>query len=502
MTCPRCAHEVAEGANLCENCGEDLRGAARPRARTTSFPSLAGGAYAPGHVVLARYQIKEVIARGRLGAVYKAHDRMLRVDVALKVFQPALFPDPEARRVFVQQVGRLRGLQHRNVVRLFDVHDDGERCLLNVQLVEGLSLRKVVQMRAGKGQRFEPGEVRPLILQVAAALSGAHTAGALHGAVKPEDLLLLPDHLKLTGIGVLPSLARNPVMLAYDALPPGALAPEIPAGEPVTACTDVYGLGAVLYELIVGEPPGDVLCSVRAVDAAWPPATDSLLARALDPDPERRYSRVADFATDLQSALGGGRATATVPPTPPPPPITALPPSAKKTLFMAGGAPPPVPPPPTVRAGPPPAPSPTPPPTPPPARSRSPSPTPPRLPTAEIPLETTNVLSESDLGGDAVPVDEVEENTAVTGRRAAVSPELEEESDNGADDLDAFKSPSVLRATLQMPIVRDATSPVRPPTPRPSPRAPTPLPPPRAVTPPTPLPPPRAVTPPTPLPPP
>ena len=209
MICFRCGSEVAEGAAQCGNCGQRFAGARRTfTTTTTSFRALEKRrhraqktaekfGYGIGDVIARRYEIRDLIGVGPLGAVYRVLDQEIDVDVALKVMHTHLLEDTKAREAFGQTIKKVRKLSQQNIVRLYDDDTDGERAFYTMQLLEGLTLRKVIGLRQDKGQRFTVKEIEPIMAQVAMALSHAHRH-TVHGDLKPENVLILPDVLKLT----------------------------------------------------------------------------------------------------------------------------------------------------------------------------------------------------------------------------------------------------------------------------------------------------------------
>src|SRR5438477_12523500 len=113
---------------------------------------------------------------------------------------------PEERRVFVEELHKAQRLAHPNIARIYEAGDDNGRPFVAAQYLEGLTLRRIMDLRRQKGQKFTLQEVEPIVAQIAAALDAA---GA-HGNLKPDNVIVLPDLLKLTDFGLAPSLPRAP----------------------------------------------------------------------------------------------------------------------------------------------------------------------------------------------------------------------------------------------------------------------------------------------------
>ena len=256
-----------------------------------------------------RYLLAAPIGYGGMGRVFRAHDELLGRDVAIKLVEDAS-ASVEARAA--------AGVSHPGVVRVFDV---GARFIV-MELVEGRSLREVLLEHG----RLSPARAAQLATQVADALEAIHQHGLVHCDVKPENILITPSGTpKLIDFGIAqaamgpsPDVAEGTVRasVAY-------LSPEQARGESVDARTDVYALGVVLYELLVGHQPfsGDSPASVATqrlmadppspsrVDPRIPTAVSGVVMQALARDPARRFATAADLRDALRSAQVGASAT-------------------------------------------------------------------------------------------------------------------------------------------------------------------------------------------------
>ena len=321
MICFRCGSEVAEGAPQCSNCGQRFAGARRTfTATTTSFRALEKRRqraqkaseklpYGIGDVVLARYEIRDLIGSGPLGVVYRAFDQELDLDLALKVFHPGLAAGEQGRETFQSTIRKVRKLSQQNIVRLYDDAVDGDRVVVTMQLLEGLTLRKVIGLRQDKGQRFQVKEIEPIVFQVAMALSHAHRH-SVHGDMKPENVLIMPDVLKITDFAVHEAVGREAFVQAQvEAGLSGYFAPEVLSGGVMDARSDLYSLGAIFYELVTGQafapgalPPSRVL---EQPDEATTEGVDAFVAKATAEKPENRFSTAEAFIEALATYIDG-----------------------------------------------------------------------------------------------------------------------------------------------------------------------------------------------------
>jgi serine/threonine-protein kinase len=222
-------------------------------------------------LVAGRYELLRPLGHGAMATVDLARDAELDRPVALKRLAENLARDDDLRRRFVREARLAARLAHPNVVRVFDVGEDDGRPFIAMEYVEGETLAELVARRGP----LAPAEAASLGVQVCAALAAAHAAGLVHRDVKPQNLLLGRDGvLKLGDFGIAVGHGGTRLTLEGTVLgTAGYLAPEQARGEQVTAAADIYAVGAVLYELLTGEPPRSVstLAELGAADGFEPP---------------------------------------------------------------------------------------------------------------------------------------------------------------------------------------------------------------------------------------
>ena len=206
-----------------------------------------------GSLVAGRYELVRPLGHGAMATVDLAQDVELDRPVALKRLAENLARDEDLRRRFVREARLAARLAHPNVVRVFDVGEDEGRPFIAMEYVEGETLAELVARRGP----LPAAEAARLGVQMCAALAAAHAAGLVHRDVKPQNLLLGSDGvLKLGDFGIAVGHEGTRLTLEGTVLgTAGYLAPEQARGEQVTAAADIYAVGAVLYELLTGEPP-------------------------------------------------------------------------------------------------------------------------------------------------------------------------------------------------------------------------------------------------------
>ncbi|WP_375741736.1 SUMF1/EgtB/PvdO family nonheme iron enzyme [Corallococcus interemptor] len=304
MLCYRCGSHVPDTSETCATCGQKFDAAARQSAGAARRRGAEGAPYKPGDVVADRYAIQEVVGAGPLGFVFRAQDQAIDVEVALKVIQPRLVQQPEERTQFALSMRVGKKLNHPNLVRVYEEGVDGDRPFFTMQLLEGLSLRRMMEQRAAKGQLFSLKEVEPLLAQMAAALDGAHRFGP-HSDLKPENVFVLPDMLKVSDYGLGLAVPHLPFVQAQKGHRAAAyIAPEYVNGAELDTRMDVYSLGVLMGELVTGLLPEDggvPEVSVRHPDL--PPAFESLYRRALNVNPLARPKSGGELHAEFAALL-------------------------------------------------------------------------------------------------------------------------------------------------------------------------------------------------------
>lgn len=274
--------------------------------------------------VADRYRVEGELGAGGMARVYLAHDLRHDRQVALKVLRPEIASAVGADR-FLAEIRTTANLQHPHLLPLFDSGrvtgaspNDAELLYYVMPFVEGESLRQ----RLVREKQLPVAEAIRLAVEVADALDYAHRRGILHRDIKPENILLHDGHALVADFGIALALTRaaGAARLTATGLSIGTpqyMSPEQAAGEPnLDARTDVYALGATLYEMLTGEPPHSgatpqiVMARaaterprpIREVRVTVPPQVEAAVMTALQPLPADRFASAAEMVRVLRAA--------------------------------------------------------------------------------------------------------------------------------------------------------------------------------------------------------
>jgi serine/threonine protein kinase len=269
-----------------------------------------------GEKIAERYDVEELVGHGGMSSVYKARDTLLERYVALKILHEQYSSDDDFVERFKREARSVAQLQHPNIVTVIDRGEENGRQFIVFEYIDGENLKEHV-VRQG---RLDVREALEIAMEVARGLAFAHEQGLIHRDVKPQNILLNGDgRAKVTDFGIARTLDVDGMTQTGTVLgTSNYIAPEQASGQRVDAHSDVYALGAVLYELLAGEVPfpGESFVAV-AMKHMHEPAPNLLdvrgdvplrvaaaVDRALEKDPEQRFPTMDTFAAELEACLG------------------------------------------------------------------------------------------------------------------------------------------------------------------------------------------------------
>ena len=262
-----------------------------------------------------RYRLLAPVGEGGMATLWRAMDEQLDREVAVKILRPQFSADPGFSARFKQEARSAGSLTHPNVVQVYDygTDADGTTQYIVMQLINGRDLASLLRERGP----LSPEEASRIGAAVAQALDAAHRRGLIHRDVKPGNILLTADgDVLVTDFGI--SRAVSEASMTVTGTTIGSVhyfSPEQAAGEPLTAASDIYSLGIVVYEMLCGRRPfeGESAAGVAlkrlnedppplsSQGVVVPPALDAVVMRAMARDPAARYPDAMAMAGALRS---------------------------------------------------------------------------------------------------------------------------------------------------------------------------------------------------------
>ena len=270
----------------------------------------------PDTLINERYELKEEIGSGGMADVFKAYDLIEKRYVAIKAVKRDYCKDAQYMRRFEHEARTVLNLKHKNIVRAYEYGTYNGRGYIVLEYVEGSTLKEYIKEHGA----LDPKSAVKLIAKVLEALEYAHNQGYIHRDVKPQNVLITDDKtVKLTDFGIAKDAGSQ--TRTYDGNNVVGsvhyISPEQAKGEIVGKESDLYSVGIMLYELLVGKPPFDGENSVqialkhikeniklpKEVSSKIPPALNDVLMKATAKSRENRYHSAADMRQDLIRAL-------------------------------------------------------------------------------------------------------------------------------------------------------------------------------------------------------
>lgn len=276
---------------------------------------------------LGRFVVQEEIGRGSSGIVYLAHDPVIDRLVAVKTLRSRLTPLERAQyeQQFINEARAAGQLSHANIVVIYEFSNEGGHAFIAMEYLRGCEVSKMLE----DGYRFSSDDVSSISWKLADALDHAHRRGVIHRDIKPSNIFLIDDHqpkIMDFGIARIPNrlIERTrhgdmPATLFHDNLlgTPNYMSPEQASGQAVDPRTDIYSLGAVMYEMLTGHKPFHApdtekllqqittrsALAPHKLSSAIPLALSKIVIKAMHKDPEKRYQTAADMALDIKRHL-------------------------------------------------------------------------------------------------------------------------------------------------------------------------------------------------------
>lgn len=278
-----------------------------------------------GKILGNRYEIIEKIGNGGMATVYKAKCHVLKRYVAVKILRDEFTTDNEFVRRFNIEAQSVASLTHPNIVSVYDVGHEGDLYYIVMELVKGKTLKEIIVEDGALGWKWSA----KIAIQIASALEMAHKNNIVHRDIKPHNIIITEDGIaKVTDFGIAKAVS-NSTITAFGATIGSVhyFSPEHAKGGFTDAKSDLYSLGVVLYEMVTGRVPFDADTPVSValkhmqeepeepskINPNVPESISKIIMKAMQKDPNLRYSSATEMKEDLEMALKNPDATVVSP---------------------------------------------------------------------------------------------------------------------------------------------------------------------------------------------
>ena len=263
-----------------------------------------------GKILDDRYKIESVVGIGGMAVVYKAYDQKEDRAVAVKVLRDDVAMDAESRKQFRKEYQAVGMLSHPNIRAVYDVVSSGDTEYIVMEYVDGENLKQYLKKRGALSWQ----ETLDLSIQIARALSHAHSRGIIHLDIKPQNIMLPKDgEVKIADFGIA-QMEEGAGDSSADEGSIHYISPEQARGETVDARSDIYSLGVVMYEMLTGRLPFDgetveqvavqqysvIPDAPSTYNSRIPEQLENVTLRAMEPDPDDRYPTAEEMLAELE----------------------------------------------------------------------------------------------------------------------------------------------------------------------------------------------------------
>lgn len=281
-------------------------------------------AVSEGTLLDERYRLDRIIGRGGMADVYAADDVLLDRRVAVKIPLTPFRDDDRFARRFAKEARAAAALTHPNIVSVYDRGDDGDVSYIVMELVEGDSLRHLIDSRG-----FTEAESLRIVRDVCGALDYAHSRGFVHRDLKPDNVMIDREGVvKVTDFGIVRAVGERTITSTRPLGSVAYVSPEQATGRTVDERSDLYSVGIVAYELLTGSRPftaeSPIAIALAHIETPPTPVRElvptisaeaaAVVERALEKSPEQRFQRAHEMRDAVHRALRGQTATQAIPP--------------------------------------------------------------------------------------------------------------------------------------------------------------------------------------------
>jgi TolB-like protein/Flp pilus assembly protein TadD/tRNA A-37 threonylcarbamoyl transferase component Bud32 len=311
MECPKCHFENPEDSSFCGKCAAPLPSLEEISATPTKTLEKKPDELTRGTTFAARYEVIEELGKGGMGKVYRAFDKKIEEEVALKLIRPEISSEKKTIERFRNELKVARKIAHRNVCKMYDLGEEGGTHYITMEYVPGKSLKSMIGMMG----QLSAGQVVFITKQICEGLAEAHRSGVVHRDLKPSNIIIDRDgNTHIMDFGIARSLRAKGLTGPGKIIgTPEYMSPEQVDGKEVDLRSDIYSLGVILYEMMTGKLPfvGDTPLSIALkhktetppdpgqYNAQIPEGLSQLILRCMNKDKEKRYKDTKELLSEL-----------------------------------------------------------------------------------------------------------------------------------------------------------------------------------------------------------
>jgi len=311
MKCPKCNADNPEASRFCADCGTQLPDLEKkPNAYTKTLESPKEE-LTTGSTFAGRYQIIEELGKGGMGKVYKAHDTEITERIALKLIKPEIAVDEKTIERFRNELKFARKVRHKNVCQMYDINKEKGSYYITMEFVDGEDLKSMIRMT----KSMSVGTAIDIAKQVCEGLAEAHKLGVIHRDLKSSNIMIDKEgNARIMDFGIARSLKGKGITDAGVMIgTPEYMSPEQVEGKETDQRSDIYSLGAILYEMVTGRVPfeGDTPFTIGVKHKSEIPRDpkeynsqlsedfNNVIMKCLEKDKEGRYQSVGELRSEL-----------------------------------------------------------------------------------------------------------------------------------------------------------------------------------------------------------
>jgi serine/threonine protein kinase/Flp pilus assembly protein TadD len=311
MKCPKCQTENPDTQKFCGECATPLPHSEDIQVSPTETIETPKEELTTGSTFAGRYQIVEELGKGGMGKVYKAIDKKLKEEIALKLIKPEIAKDKKTVERFSNELKIARKIVHKNIARMYDLNEEKGAHYITMEYVRGEDLKRLIR----KIGQLGAGQAIPIAKQICEGLAEAHRLGVIHRDLKPQNVMVDEDgNARIMDFGIARSLETKGITGAGVMIgTPEYMSPEQVEAKEVDQRSDIYSLGVILYEMVTGRVPfeGDTALSIamkhksevpkdpKEYNAQIPDDLNRVILRCLEKDKEMRYQSAGEVRSEL-----------------------------------------------------------------------------------------------------------------------------------------------------------------------------------------------------------